>query len=496
MSEMARTIGIYDKGTLTPKADRQLSSITRGRSLKPLPPTNERWRSFIQKCTIAVNGIETPINPFPYQQAISMITRSGLVSSIYIVKSRQMGLTLFSALESAFLSLSIPGFKSLILSLGQRDTTKIGRRLRNAIKHHNPRYINNNVGELAFTNGSTISLLPNVEDVGRGDAQVGLALLDEAARLPLARVKESLAASKIWGGNNSVSIAVTTPETKRSDFWQIFTNAPFESGRTYDDIRAEIIAGQRPPFFFDINTETRIARILLHYSAVPQFGANRNLYLKTLIEEGLRPDQIEKEANLEWDDEAFDYCFAGESLLIAKWEPPIGDSIYSSSFEEVVIGVDPSGFGSDEFAIVVTQFVAREAVFVRREVTFPIYDGGKILAHLDIEMASISGSNVTIVVELNGVGAGFFDLIRSDDRFNRYKLKSVHTNKGSKSDAIAFIGWLLSSQRIRITPRLAAQCSAFRNSGRDGLDDLVAALIHACSTQNYRDWYAHGLKPE
>lgn len=465
------------KTQLTPKI---LAKIKTSGETKPIG----HWDDFIRACQI---GGET-ITPFDYQRDVCTRLVSGDLRSGMVIKSRQLGLTLTTALTMSYLAQLRPGIQMSAVSIRQEDSSAIGKRIRRAAGHL-LKTTSDNVLELALTNGSLVRYLSaNAQDPGRGNANVEGIFIDEAAFYDYRDLLAALAPGTLWS-KRPWQLVVSTPSDVDSQFYGAFCDG---LSRPYDEIAGAIVTGELPPYYEEI--VSGVSRIWIHYTAVPKFAADPTSYLKILIDAGLSPQDVQREANLSWLSKSQDLVFNSESVrLCAKGSQnrkPTGVA---------TIGIDPSGFGRDRFAMVVTRpLEATGVVQVTYERSWGNYDGSQVLADMEADLSGVTGG--VIVVESNGVGVGFLDLIKNDPRFGRFKVLGHSTNRDNKARALAFAEWLISAGRLHLfVSGLPSQLTKYQvdkagKSARGG-DDYALALIHALQNiggadgSGFTSWY-------
>jgi hypothetical protein len=441
------------------------------------------WNDFISGCSVAGHRL----SPFEFQRSVCGGLIDGGIRSGLIVKSRQLGLTLTTALTMAYLAQLRPGIQLSALSIRQEDSSAIGKRIRKAAGHL-LKTTSDNVLELALSNGSLVRYLSaNSSDPGRGNANVQGLFVDEAGFYPYRDLLAALAPGTLWA-TAPWQLAVTTPSDTESQFYEDFCKG---LSRPYDELAGAIVSGELPPHYFENNSGQY--RSLIHFTAVPKFKSDPQSYLRVLLDAGLSPQDVEREANLAWLTQSSTLVFDPVKIRSATMPAFTG-----SLSGRVVLGIDPSGFGADKFAAVALRVIPESGrVQVLWGRTWDVYDGSRILADLESALGGVIGGDITI--EVNGVGAGFVDLLSSDPRFGRFTVTPHTTTKQSKSKSIAFTEWLLKSQRLAIfAPEISSQLAKYQidkvgKTGRGG-DDLALAFFHALSGLDgvgggFSSWY-------
>lgn len=462
---------------LTPKVKRLVTSPKSALTVAS-------WDAFIAQCRL---GSGQTLEPFAYQEAICRMLCDGSLKSGLVVKSRQLGLTLTTALTMAYQAQTEPGVQLSAVSIRQEDASAIGRRIRKAAGHQLS-IVSDNVLELALANGSVVKYLSSgASDPGRGDTNVRGIFLDEAGFYEYRQLLGALAGGTLWA-NNPWQLAVTTPSYSEHEFYDEFTR---NLSAPYEEITGRIIEGSLPPYYCE-EPSPGVFRIFVHFTAVPRFRADPNLYLGILLNSGMSPQHVEREANLVWSNQSTSAVFDSAKLARVTHAPYKGELS-----GDILVGVDPAGFGRDKFAIVFARAnPVTGHIQILAERSWGSYDGSAITAELEQMLAKCPSGTITI--EGNGVGAGFVDLLLEDSRFARFDCKLLTTTRTTKARAVAFVEWLISSERIAFySPNLPTQLRRWvmdkTNKAARGGDDLVMGLFIGFSAldnlSGYADWY-------
>jgi len=157
---------------------------------------------------------------------------------------RQAGKSTVVAVHALLQAVYTPDLLVLLLSRSHRQSAELFHSLTGFYGHIKaPIRLRQTVEELALTNGSRIVSLPCREETIRGYANVGLLIIDEAARVPddlYRAVRPMLAVS---GGS---LICMSTPFGKRGFFYEAWANGGDDWQRI--EVHAEQIPRIEPTF--------------------------------------------------------------------------------------------------------------------------------------------------------------------------------------------------------------------------------------------------------
>lgn len=206
-------------------ADPLLAARARA-ALVPTAPASDP-AAFIEATAIEVVGDQSPaIAPFALwpaqQQALATMERERL---LVILKARQLGISWLACGFALYLACSQPGAPILVYSQGQREANELIRRTRFLYDHldksiSRPALVKDNIGLLAWANGSRMHSLAATRKAGRSFT-AALAILDEWAFM--AWPSETLAAVKPTidaGGKLFIISSADGSGTAYHQFWQ------------------------------------------------------------------------------------------------------------------------------------------------------------------------------------------------------------------------------------------------------------------------------------
>ena len=179
------------------------------------------WDDFVSLCEIKSGNKIAYFNPYPYQIELSSLMDR--YSLIYIIKSRQLGIT--QAIMSKFLHRAAlnPAYSAMCFSRNQDDASNVARRARVMVNSLNE-YLKNesdSLGYMKVSGGGELFFKNSSKEGGRSYDSVSDFLFDEAAFAEnISSIYSASSASSALVGDDTTKVVVSTPSAQNGWFWE------------------------------------------------------------------------------------------------------------------------------------------------------------------------------------------------------------------------------------------------------------------------------------
>lgn len=237
-------------------------------------PTVDRWNEFAPLTWIKTGDEESggSVARFlPYWFQTDLIRRIHNGQNIFILKSRQIGI---SETVSSYLlnrALTEPGFTAVVISKSQKDSSDLAIRVKfmaDSIVGENLEYTTESTKKLSWKGRGTIHFLPATKKGGRGIPACSVLFLDEAAFIDgVEDIYQGAAPSLTKLGRAGKIIVNSTPDTEADWFGRRWTSKlpsnwyEYVENREFTTLQA--LLDEIPG---------KWGRVVLHYSMHPEYG--------------------------------------------------------------------------------------------------------------------------------------------------------------------------------------------------------------------------------
>ena len=445
-------------------------------SKRPWEKLPKQWPAFSHETLIASGGKYVPFDPYEYQVDLVRTIRS--CTNTYVLKSRQTGVS--ETVISYMLSQAIrkPAWTGVVFSKTGDDASELAARIKGqaaTLRDRCPKFSKDSMRKIVFEGAGSLHFLPPTERAARGIPSASFILFDEAAFIDkLQGIETGALPTTSMLGDRARHVWVTTPNGRSgpfSDHWQ--------------EDHGELVIDPTPMGAsgvprLQISPDNQFAKVAIHYSQHPIYGANPNWAESTRRRRQLTMKQWRQEYELDFAASDFE-IFSHELIEIAEdqggWENPHRGHQY-------VMGIDPNGGGNDHFAIVVVDVSSSPwrtvAGFYENQSSrdYGLRHAARLFDEYQPEL---------VCVEKNGVGAAVAEalaILRPS-----VAIEEVSTTQVTKVLMTDRIVLLLEQHELTIPPNcyIGREMRNFRQTDKGKReaaaghhDDAVMALALAC----------------
>lgn len=363
-------------------------------------PPVANWQDFAPLTWIQTGDDEgaavQPFDPYQFQKDfVQILHRSRRVQ---VLKSRQIGISEVICSYLLNRALTEPGFTAVIVSKTGDDSKELAKRVRymaESLVGEPLTWLSNNDRRLSWKGRGTLHFLPATGRGGRGIPACSVLFLDEAAFIDgVEDIYQGANPSLMKLGKAGKVIVVSTPDMETGWFGEKWiTGLPSD---WYDYVERRDFVGLQA-MLDEVEKEDGWARVALHYSMHPQFGADPNWAENYRKQEKLTRNQ--------WDAE-FELKFGATASAI--YPSSLVKACAKGAFDECgmanrvyAMGVDPNGGGDDYFTAIMLDITSkpnRVAAMYRENNRSTPYSLQKVKDLIDSYLPS------TVVVEKNSMG--------------------------------------------------------------------------------------------
>ena len=444
--------------------------------VKPWDTLPKQWPKFAHETLVASGGRYVPFDPYGYQKDLVRTIRR--CTNTYVLKSRQTGVS--ETVISYMLSQAIrkPAWTGVVFSKTGDDASELAARIKgqaSTLRDRCPKFSKDSMRKIVFDGAGSLHFLPPTERAARGIPSASFILFDEAGFIDkLAGIETGALPTTSMLGDRARHVWVTTPNGRSGPFcdhWQ--------------EDHGEVVIDPTPMGAsgvprLQISPDDQFAKLAIHYSEHPIYGADPDWAEKTRRKRQLTRKQWAQEYELDFaasDFEIFSHDLIDLAEAIGGWANPRRGHQY-------VMGIDPNGGGADNFAIQVLDISTTPwqvvAGFYENQTSRDY--GMRHAARLIDEY-----NPGLICVEKNGVGAAIAEglaILRP-----HIEVQEVSTSNVTKVLMTDRIVLLLEQQTLGIPPNsyLGKEMRAFRQTDKGRReaaaghhDDAVMALALAC----------------
>ncbi|WP_373546356.1 terminase large subunit domain-containing protein [Chamaesiphon sp.] len=430
---------------------------------KPLPTS---WADFARLTEIRSGEGIIRFNPYNYQ--ISLIESIESHKLTVVGKSRQLGISETVCNYFLYRACVDRSVLAVVLSLGQRETIDLARRVRFAIESLAPMGITTSTDTLTdiqINGGGRLLFRPSNENSTRGLPAVTHALLDEAGFVEnVDRIYQAIIPATSTVANPKI-VVVSTPNGSQGFYHNLLSNGDTDLVGICDRIRD----GSINPYqqWSVANT----GKVLIHWKCHPKFSQQEDYLDRIAQETGLSETVIAQEYDLSFSDQDEAVFSAAIVRAAATLEN------MSKSFDndlDYYIGVDGATVGNDYTVAIVLEHNPATSVYS----VCDLYRKRKASIESDIYQIGVLLDKYKprrLTIESNGVGQIFVEQLTKNHPDIR--VKAFHTSQESKLGAIERLVLALEKQVLfmpRVSP-IVCEMLGFRRVGKK---------LQACSGQH------------
>jgi hypothetical protein len=454
---------------------------TRGNSRNKALPAN--WGDFARLTEIRSGEGIVKFNPYSYQQSLIELVETHKLT--IVGKSRQLGISETVCNYFLYRACVDRSVLAVVLSLGQRETIDLARRVRFAIESLAPLGVTtttDTLTDIQISGGGRLLFRPSNENSTRGLPAVTHCLIDEAGFVEnVDRIYQAIIPATSTVANPKI-VVVSTPNGATGWYHSMLSNGGEDLATTTDNMRD----GSIDPLQ-SWSRETT-GKMLIHWKCHPKFGKQTDYLDRIALETGLSEVVISQEYDLSFNDRdeaVFSAAIVRGVATLDSFnkEPEPGLRYY--------IGVDAAGAGADYTVAIVlgfdgtkNQYAAVDMYRSRKgSIEGDIYKIGELIDKY---------SPLNVVVESNGVGQVFLEQIGSMSRST--KIEGFHTSQESKHGAVERLHLALEKQMVSLpkSSPIVSELLSFRRVGKrleaapDSHDDCVIALALCLAGSDFK----------
>jgi phage terminase large subunit-like protein len=431
------------------------------------------WAEFARLTEIRSGEGIVKFNPYSYQTKLVDAIASHKLT--VVGKSRQLGISETVCNYFLYRACVDRSVLAVVLSLGQRETIDLARRVRFAIESLAPMGITTSTDTLTdiqINGGGRLLFRPSNENSTRGLPAVTHALLDEAGFVEnVDRIYQAVIPATSTVADPKI-VVVSTPNGSQGWYHNLLANGG-EDLATKTDLMRD---GSIEPY--QQWSEGKTSKVLIHWKCHSKFSQQPD-YLDRIAEEtGLSETVIAQEYDLSFSDRDEAVFSAATIRLAATLE--ILSKEHSKDLR-YYIGVDGATVGNDYTVGVVMSYDPSNKVYS----VVDLYRNRKGSIESDIYSIGVlidKYKPLKIAVESNGVGQVFLEQLGSTHR--SHKVVGVHTSQDSKLAMIERLSLALEKGVLKLpkTSPIVTELLSFRRVGKrleaspGNHDDTVMAL--------------------
>ncbi len=441
------------------------------------------WADFAALTEIRSGDGIVKFNPYSYQQSLIELVETHKLT--IVGKSRQLGISETVCNYFLYRACVDRSVLAVILSLGQRETIDLARRVRFAIESLAPlgiTTVTDTLTDIQISGGGRLLFRPSNENSTRGLPAVTHCLIDEAGFVDkVDRIYQAIVPATSTVAEPHI-VVVSTPNGATGWYHSMLANGGEDLGATTDAMRDGSIA---PLQSWSRGTT---GKMLIHWKCHPKFGKQTDYLDRIALETGLSEVVISQEYDLSFNDR--DEAVFSAAIVRGTATLDILSKEHNPDLR-YYIGVDAAGAGADYTVAIVLGFDGTKnqysAVDMYRSrkgsIEGDIYKIGELIDKY---------CPLNVVVESNGVGQVFLEQIGSTHRST--KIEGFHTSQDSKHAAIERLHLALEKQMVRLpkSSPIVTELLSFRRVGKrleaapNSHDDTVMALALCLAGSDFK----------
>jgi Terminase RNaseH-like domain len=467
------------------KRVRQLQFQQQG-TLKAVP--NE-WEDFVSLSTIRSGGQMVTFSPYLYQKILSRLMDE--YNNIYVVKSRQLGLTqtvLSKFLHRACLN---PAYSSMAFMRNGDDASAISRRARQMLYGLQEYVIpaNDNVGYLKLQKLGELYFKNSSREGSRSYDSVIDFLFDEAAFAD--NIQQIYAASSPSGalsGDKITKLIVSTPSAKSGWYWDKLNEN--NNGIDIEDLCNQVASGkiykEVPGLYWFVDNQKAV-KLIVHWKCHPVYNQIPNYLEYRMQQDGTDLETVSREYDLKFIDSAVS-IFGADIIrqnAIGEFETTVDNKA------SYYIGVDTATMGNDYcVAVVIKEKFDKYSVVAlyRKRQQTSEYNLYQIAQLIDLYKPQKIGIEVT-----GGVGQVYLEQMTK--QFRGYSFEAIRTTGDSKPVMISTLQLALEKTCLSFPNNspITDELLTFRRVGNKleassgKHDDCVMSLCFALAVSQFNE---------
>jgi Terminase RNaseH-like domain len=458
------------KLALSPKNRALLNNSMGGSNIQSLPTS---WAEFAALTEIRSGDGIVKFNPYQYQTSLVDTIESHKLT--VVGKSRQLGISETICNYFLYRACIDRSVLAVVLSLGQRETIDLARRVRFAIESLAPMGITTSTDtltDLQINGGGRLLFRPSNENSTRGLPAVTHALLDEAGFVDnVDRIYQAVIPATSTVTDPKI-VVVSTPNGATGWYHSLLASGGDDLVSKCDLIRD----GSIEPY--QQWSAGNTSKVLIHWKCHPKFSQQTDYLDRIAQETGLSEVVIAQEYDLSFSDR--DEAVFSAAIVRGAATLESLSKEFSTDYR-YYIGVDGATVGSDYTVAIVLAYNPTNKVYSICD----LYRNRKGSIESDIYNVGVlidKYKPLKIAVESNGVGQIFLEQLGANHR--SHQVVGVHTSQDSKLGMIERLCLALEKGVLQLpkSSPIVNELLSFRRVGKrleaspGNHDDTVMAL--------------------
>ncbi len=386
-------------------------------------------------------------NPYPYQVSLVSAIESNKLT--VVGKSRQLGISETVCNYFLYRACVDRSVLAVVLSLGQRETIDLARRVRFAIESLSPLGIStttDTLTDIQISGGGRLLFRPSNENSTRGLPAVTHCLLDEAGFVDnVDRIYQAVIPATSTVDNPHI-VVVSTPNGATGWYHNLLANDDTDLVGKCDRMRDSSIEPYQQ--WGAGNT----GKVLIHWRSHPKFSLQTD-YLDRIAQERLLSETvIAQEYDLSFNDR--DEAVFSASLIRGVATLDIWGKECNPD-KHYYVGVDGATVGNDYTVAIVLEFSPIENTYSvcdmyrnrKGSIESDIYHIGELIDKYSPEQ---------VAIESNGIGQIFLEQLAANHR--SADTVGVHTSQDSKMGMIERLSLALEKGVMKIPKSRSVEC--------------------------------------
>jgi phage FluMu gp28-like protein len=441
------------------------------------------WAEFAALTEIRSGEGIIKFNPYEYQTALVDAIESHKLT--IVGKSRQLGISETVCNYFLWRACIDRSVLAVVLSLGQRETIDLARRVRFAIESLTPFGITTSTDTLTdiqINGGGRLLFRPSNENSTRGLPAVTHALIDEAGFVDnVDRIYQAIIPATSTVANPKI-VVVSTPNGSQGWYHNLLSNGDTDLVGLCDRIRD----GSIDPY--QQWSVTNTSKVMIHWKCHPKFSQQSDYLDRIAQETGLSETVIAQEYDLSFSDQdeaVFPAALVRSSATLEELSKTYReDCLY-------YLGVDGATIGNDYTVAIVLEYDPTTSIYS----VCDLYRKRKSSIESDIYQIGLLVDKYKprrLTIESNGIGQIFVEQLTKNH--SHIRVRSFHTSQESKLSAIERLVLAMEKQVLFIPSNspISNEMLSFRRVGKKleaapgNHDDVVMALAVCLSETPFK----------
>ena len=311
----------------------------------------ENWNAFVSACSIRSGDSIKPFKPYLYQEKLDEICAK--FSTIFVVKSRQLGLTQYFASSSLHKAAKSSAHTSVIFMPSQPDATALSERVSEMSQNSpwNLRFTTANIGVRQLRDGGKILFRNSGKLGGRGLDSVSSVILDEAAFWESGKIYGACSASTALVGDRAQRIVLSTPDIQGGFFYDRLVELINDPQSTCDRVASGELYSDGLPGWYWYSPDGVSCFVAVHWLCHPVYAEINTSYDGGYLKYRKDLDRtdwttIRREYGLSFTS-ALSAAFSDELITRQSTGSELPPASGIEPYIDYIAGLDPASVGND-----------------------------------------------------------------------------------------------------------------------------------------------------